>query len=51
MGFKGKFQGKKHRVAMAARGYWRASKAVKNSIEIILEGANSGIWDEKDHSD
>ncbi len=42
---------KKHRDAMAARGYWQASQAVKGSIEKILESVNSGKVADQDHSD
>lgn len=35
--------------AMAARGYWLASRGVKKSIEKILEGASSGDVVENDH--
>ncbi|MEL6975105.1 MAG: Fic family protein [Bacteroidota bacterium] len=42
---------KKHRDAMAARGYWQASQAVKGSIEKILDGANPGKVADRDHSD
>ncbi len=41
---------KTHRDAMAARGYWQASQAVKTSIENILDGANSGKVADYDHS-
>ena len=36
--------------AMAARGYFDASKEVKSSIEKILNGANAGKIVDKDHS-
>ncbi|WP_232334742.1 Fic family protein [Pseudohalioglobus lutimaris] len=39
-----------HRDAMAARGYWQAFQAVKQSIERILEGANPGATIRQDHS-
>src|SRR5690606_13165181 len=42
---------KKHRDAMAARGYWQASQAVKKSITKILDGANSGKVADQNHSD
>tara|TARA_R110000868_G_scaffold184479_6_gene426108 strand:- start:3895 stop:5445 length:1551 start_codon:yes stop_codon:yes gene_type:complete len=42
---------KRQRDAMAARGYWQASRAVKKSIEAILEGTNPGMVADKDHSD
>lgn len=36
--------------ALAARGYWQAFNAVKNSIEKILDGQNAGAVVQKDHS-
>lgn len=42
---------KKQRDAMAARGYWQASQAVRKSIEKILKGENSGKVVDIDHSD
>jgi len=42
---------KKQRDAMAAKGYWQAGQAVKESIEQILEGVNAGLIAEQDHSD
>ncbi len=42
---------KQHRDAMAARGYWQASQAVKKSIDKILDGINSGKVADQDHSD
>ncbi len=41
---------KKHRDAMAARGYWQASQKVKNSIRKILAGDNAGSIADFDHS-
>ena len=41
---------KEHRDAMAARGYWQAFQAVKQSIETILDGANPGAVVRKDHA-
>lgn len=41
---------KEHRDAMAARGYWQAFQAVKQSIERILDGANPGAVARKDHA-
>ncbi len=41
---------KKHRDAMAARGYWQASQAVKETIVRILNEANSGKAADQDHS-
>lgn len=40
-----------HRDAMAARGYWQAFQAVKQSIEKILDGASPGETVRKDHVD
>lgn len=40
-----------HKNAMAARGYYLATIAVKKSIEKILEGENSGKVIDYDHSD
>jgi len=37
------------RNALAARGYWLAFQAVKESIKKVLEKAPSGITSEKDH--
>lgn len=41
---------RKQRDAMAARGYFLAFQSVKESIAAILEGANSGVQVDKDHS-
>ncbi len=38
------------RDAMAARGYWQASQAIKESIKSILNGENPGVIARKDHS-
>ena len=38
-----------HRNAMAARGYWQAFQAVKQSIEKILDGNNPGSVIRSDH--
>ncbi len=40
---------KKHRDAMAARGYWQASQVVTNSISKILAGENAGSVADWDH--
>jgi fido (protein-threonine AMPylation protein) len=40
-----------HRNAMAARGYWQATQAVKKSIETILKGSNAGKVADHDHID
>lgn len=36
---------------MAAKRDWQASQAVKKSMEKIIDGTNSGIVADKDHSD
>lgn len=36
--------------AMAARGYWQATQSLKNSLKKILDGANSGIIADQDHT-
>ena len=41
---------RKHRDAMAARGYWLATQSVIDSIKKILNGSNSGIISEQDHT-
>lgn len=40
---------KKHRDAMAARGYWQAFQEVKNSIQKVFNGKNSGDIFDTDH--
>jgi len=47
---KGNEEDKRHRDAMAARGYWLAFQSVKQSIETILKGGNSGVTADRDHS-
>lgn len=42
---------KNERDAMAARGYWQAFQKVKESIEKILDGANSGTIADNEHGD
>lgn len=42
---------KKHRDAMAARGYWLAFNSVKKSIEKIIDGGDLGKILSEDHSD
>ena len=42
---------RKQKDAMAARGYWQAFKAVKESVIQILKGENSGKVVDNDHSD
>ena len=39
----------KHKNALAARGYWQAFQAVKDSIKKILDGENAGIVAYEDH--
>ncbi|MDP4845364.1 MAG: Fic family protein, partial [Salibacteraceae bacterium] len=41
---------KKHKDAMAARGYWESFQAVEKSIELILQGENPGTVADNDHS-
>ena len=43
-------QDRNHRNALAARGYWQAFQAVKDSIEKVLKGQNAGQTAEEDHS-
>ena len=40
---------REHRDAMAARGYWQAFQAVKQSIERILDGENPGTVARQEH--
>ena len=42
-------QDRKHRNALAARGYWQAFQAVEKSIASILCGANPGAVVDEDH--
>lgn len=42
---------RKQKDAMAARGYWQAFKAVKESVIRILEGENAGKVVDNDHGD
>lgn len=42
---------KQHRDAMAARGYWQAYIAVKESVAKILDGQNAGKVADDTHSD
>ncbi len=42
---------KKQQDAIAARGYWQASQAVKESIKRILNGENAGKTARKNHGD
>ena len=39
-----------HRNALAARGYWQAFQAVKDSIKKVLKGQNAGQTAQQDHS-
>ena len=45
----GNEQDRQQRDAMAARGYWQAYQAVRESLSKVLEGENSGVVAEKDH--
>lgn len=42
---------REHRNALAARGYYDAFQAVKQSVELVLKGANAGEIASKYHSD
>jgi hypothetical protein len=42
---------RKHRDALAARGYWEAYQVVRESIRKVLEGENPGAVGEYDHGD
>lgn len=42
---------KKHRDAMAARGYWQATQKVRDSITEIQCGANAGMIANKNHGE
>lgn len=44
-------EGKKQRDALAARGYWLAAQEVKQSINKVLAGRNSGDIFDQDHSE
>ncbi|MFH1480185.1 MAG: cell filamentation protein Fic, partial [Pseudomonadota bacterium] len=41
----------KHRNALAARGYWQAYQAVRESVRKVLEGENPGAVGDDDHGD
>ena len=41
---------KKHRDAMAARGYWQAFQEVRNSVKKCLDGQNSGRVADQNHA-
>ncbi|HSH30785.1 MAG TPA: Fic family protein [Thiohalobacter sp.] len=40
---------REHRNAMAARGYWQAHQAVRESLERVLHGENAGLVADDDH--
>jgi hypothetical protein len=42
---------RKHRNALAARGYWQAYQAVRKSVRKVLEGDNPGAVGDNDHGD
>ena len=42
---------RKHRNALAARGYWQAYQAVRESVTKVLEGDNPGVVVYDDHGD
>ena len=42
---------REHRNALAARGYWRAYQAVRESVRKVLEGNNPGAVVDDDHGD
>jgi hypothetical protein len=42
---------RKHRNALAARGYWQAYQAVRESVHKVLEGENPGAVSDTDHGD
>ncbi|MDX2446216.1 MAG: Fic family protein [Desulfobacterales bacterium] len=42
---------RKHRNALAARGYWQAYQAVRKSVRKVLEGENPGGVSDDDHGD
>ncbi|HTB68936.1 MAG TPA: Fic family protein [Steroidobacteraceae bacterium] len=41
---------REHRHALAARGYWQAFQAVKQSIDQVLHRANAGTIADRDHA-
>ncbi|MBL4837625.1 MAG: Fic family protein [Kordiimonadaceae bacterium] len=41
---------RKHRDALAARGYWQAFQEVRGSVQKCLEGANAGQVADQDHA-
>lgn len=42
---------REHRNALAARGYWQAYQAVRNSVRKVLESHNPGVVADDDHGD
>ena len=42
---------REHRNALAARGYWQAYQAVRESVRKVLEGDNPGAVGDDDHGD
>jgi len=42
---------REHRNALAARGYWQAYQAVRESVRKVLEGDNPGAVGDEDHGD
>lgn len=42
---------REHRNALAARGYWQAYQAVRESVRKVLEGKNPGAVSDDDHGD
>jgi len=42
---------REHRNALAARGYWQASQAVRKSVRRVLRGENPGAVVDADHGD
>ena len=42
---------REHRNALAARGYWQAYQAVRESVRRVLEGDNPGAVGDDDHGD
>jgi hypothetical protein len=42
---------REHRNALAARGYWQAYQAVRESVRKVLEGENPGSVSDDDHGD
>jgi hypothetical protein len=42
---------REHRNALVARGYWQSYRAVRKSIQKVLEGENPGAVSDDDHGD